>query len=80
MPTTVTLTLAVLGLFIWIAVMWRRTEAASRELETARTSTSAMLAELRSAKAEILELQMRVDRLDGGDGSGPQRERVPTSE
>ena len=68
MPITVTLTVAVLALFFWVVVVWRRSEAASRELAAARRAFAVVSGELRAAQSEILELQVRVDRLDGGDG------------
>lgn len=66
MPITVTLTVAVLGLFFWLILVWRRSEAASRELAEARKAFAVVSGELRAAQSEILELQVRVDRLDGG--------------
>jgi HAMP domain-containing protein len=68
MPITVTLSLGILGLFFWLVVVWRRSEAASRELAEARRALAVVSGELRAAQSEILELQIRVDRLDRGDG------------
>lgn len=61
-----TFAFATLGLFGWLAVTWRRAEASAKELERAREVIGSLIAELRRSQGDILELQIRVDRLDGG--------------
>jgi uncharacterized membrane protein len=65
-PTIASLCLAVLGLFFWLVVVWRRSEAAVGDLAEARRAFGSAAIELQAARAEILELQVRLDRLDGG--------------
>lgn len=69
---------ATLALFGWLAVTWRRAEASAKELERAREVIGSLIAELRRSQGDILELQTRVDRLDGG--VEPESLRSPVRE